>query len=148
MIIFVSWIKYFTRPISVFANSILCSVLSLDQNYFWTLLYLQKHFSKYSVLTCCGRPDGRPALFQVRTVDRAVDRSSDRLVRACVHVIRSTGRSTGPHVGRPSGRPTDCTQLSIWDGRPGGRPGPANGQKILKTGRPAGRPWVYYQPNG
>ena len=91
---FVSYIKYLYRPISVFANSIYCSVLCLDKINFWKLTYLQKYFSKYTVLTCCGRP----TLFQVRTVDR----SSDRWVCACVHITRSTERSTGPHIGRPS----------------------------------------------
>jgi len=47
-------------------------------------------------MTCYGRPGGRPALLQVRTVDCAVDRSSDPWGCACVHVSRSTRRSTDP----------------------------------------------------
>ena len=145
MIIVVYCVKYSHRPISLFANSVYCILQNLDKNHFWKQTYLQNISSQnFLFLTCCGQLDGRPALLQVRTVDRAVDRSSDRWVYACVHVVLSTGRSIGPHVGRPGSRPTDCTQLSVWDGRPGGRPEPANGQKFLKTGRP----WVFSQPNG
>ena len=91
-------------------------------------------------MTCYGRPGGRPALLQVRTVDRAVDRSSDPWGCVCVHVPRSTG----PYDGRQNGRPTDGPKLSVWDGRPAS----ANGQKYLKTGRLAGRPWETFLPNG
>ena len=49
-------------------------------------------------MTCWSRPGGRPALLQVRTVDRAVDRSSDPWG---VHVC------TFP--GQPCGRPDPST---------------------------------------
>ena len=92
----------------------MCIIPSLDQNYFENYQDLFKIFSTNQFLACCGRPGGRPALFQVRSVDRPVDRDSDRWVRACVHVSRSTGRSTGPHFGRPTfGRLKDINSLFV-----------------------------------
>ena len=128
--------------LNILTNSILYSVPSFDQKYFWKLLDFQNHFSKRSVLACCGRPDGRPALFQVRTVDRAVDRASDHLgVCMCARypVDRTPCRSTEL-------RPTESTLVSVLDGRQGGRPWAGNGHIFLKTGRPAGRPWANFQP--
>jgi len=54
-------------------------------------------------------------------------------VRIRVHVCRSTARSTEPCL-------TVRHLLSVFLGRPGGRPLACNGSFILNCGRPTGRP--------
>jgi len=99
---FLLYKKYFNISISVFAITILCSVLSLEKKKFWKLSCLQKYFFQNNCFDLLRSTGWSTDSVQVRTVNRVVDRSSDRWVRACVHVTWSTGRSTGPHIGRPS----------------------------------------------
>ena len=59
-------------------------------------------------MTCCGRPGSRPALLQVRTVDRAADRSPDPWgVQVCTFLGRPSGRLDPITVDRAIDRLTD-----------------------------------------
>jgi len=142
--IFLFYIKYFYKTILVFANSILCSVLSLDKIIFENYHILKNIFTNcFDLLRSTGRstgfvsgqndrPTGRPQFWPLGVcmcarypVDRVVD--------------RTPYRSTDLWL-------TESTLVSVWDGRPGGRPWPGKGQMFLKTGRPAGWPWAFSQP--